>query len=141
MDKEKNKKLGAAIRERRRKLEITQSKLSERSGVNRSHLSLIESGEHHPTKKTMQDIAKALLTTPEDLQWEGDYLAGVDSVSTTRLYPGLQQLLDDPTAVMLYNITDDERRILKTIRLQWENPSKDFFLQALLDYRRSREKR
>ncbi len=118
---------------------MTQQALADKAGINRSHLSLIETGEHHPTKRTVEEIARALKTTPEDLQWVGDYLAELDELSSQHLYPGLRELLEDPTAVMLYNITEDEKRILKSIRLQWKNPSKDFFLQALLDYRRSRE--
>ena len=141
MNKEQNKKLGAAIRERRKSLGMTQQLLSDSAGVNRSHLSLIETGEHHPSKRTMEEIARALQTTPENLEWVRDYLADLDDISNHQLYPGLRELLEDPSEVMLYSITEEEKRILKTIRLQWKNPSKKFFLQALLDYRRSREKR
>jgi len=140
MNKANSKKLGAAIREKRRACGMTQNQLSDRAGINRSHLSLIETGEHHPTHKTVSEIARVLKCTPEDLLWVGDYLADINEQTANRIYPGLRELLDDPTAVMLYNITDEEKRILKTIRLQWKNPSKEFFLQALLDYRKNRER-
>ena len=140
MNKDQNKKFGAAIRERRKSKGMTQQQLSDIAGVNRSHLSLIETGEHHPSKRTAEEIAKALDTTLEALQWAGDYLAELDELAPRQLYPGLRALLEDPTAGMLYNITEEEKRILKSIRLQWHNPSKEFFLQALVDYRRNKEK-
>ena len=139
MNKEHNKRLGAAIRERRKAKGMTQQQLSDLADVNRSHLSLIETGEHHPTKRTVEEIAKALDTTLEALEWAGDYLAELDDLAPRQLYPGLRALLEDPTAVMLYNITEEEKRVLKSIRLQWYNPSKEFFLQALVDYRRNKE--
>jgi hypothetical protein len=61
-------------------------------------------------------------------------------VSERKIYPGLKELLNDPDAITLYKITEEEQRILRSIRLQWNNPSKQFFLQALLDYRNSRKK-
>ena len=118
---------------------MTQAELSERSGINRSHLSLIESGEHRPTKDTVEAIAGALETTPEDLKWTGEYLAEMENFSDSRMYPGLRELMNDKKAMTLYKISEDEKRILRSIRLQWKNPSKQFFIDALLDYRLSRE--
>jgi transcriptional regulator with XRE-family HTH domain len=113
--------------------------LAEKAGIDRSHLSLIESGEHHPTKRTVEKIAQALDCTPEELQWTGDYLAGLSQISYRKIYPGLRELLNDADALTLYKISEEEKRALLSIRLQWNNPSKQFFIQALLDYRRSRE--
>jgi transcriptional regulator with XRE-family HTH domain len=140
MNNERQKNLGAAIRERRRALNMTQTSLADKAGINRSHLSLIETGEHRPTRKTVQEIARALDITPEALEWTGDYLAELSQVSERKIYPGLKELLNDPDAITLYKITEEEQRILRSIRLQWNNPSKQFFLQALLDYRNSRKK-
>ena len=138
--KELQRRLGGAIRERRRRLNFTQSRLAELAGVNRSHLSLIESGEHLPTKKTIAEIARALDTTPAELEWSGEFLASIAEAAEGRLYPGLAELLNDPREVMKYRITEEEKAVLKTIRLQWRNPSKQFFIDALLDYRLSRER-
>jgi transcriptional regulator with XRE-family HTH domain len=138
---DKNIRLGSAIREKRRERGFTQFDLSEKAGLDRSHLSLIESGEHHPTKRTVEKIALALDCTPEELQWTGDYLAGLSQISYRKIYPGLRELLNDADALTLYKITEEEKLALLSIRLQWNNPSKQFFIQALLDYRRSRNKR
>ncbi len=137
--RELKRRLGAAIRERRRRLSLTQADLAERAGVNRSHLSLIESGEHLPTRKTIAEIARALDTTPEELEWTGEFLENI-AAGESGLYPGLAELLQDPREVMKYRITDEEKMILRTIRLQWRNPSKQFFIDALLDYRMSKER-
>jgi len=143
MDEERyqqSRNLGAAIRERRRLLNMTQADLAKKADINRSHLSLIESGEHHPNRSTLSSLAEALDTTPDGLKYTGDYLGAVKEVSDTDIYPGLQELLNDRKEVIMYNITEEEIRILRSIRLQWKNPSKQFFLEALLDYRLSREK-
>ena len=133
-------KLGAAIRDRRRRLKLTQYLLSIKADINRSHLSLIESGEHHPTVRTINAIAEALNTTPEGLEWTGDYLATIDDVPRQKMYPGLRELFEDEKTMTLYKISPEEKRVLQSIRLQWKNPSKQFFEDALLDYRLSNKK-
>ena len=133
------KQLGAAIRERRKFLNLTQLNLAKTAGINRSHLSLIETGEHRPSKRTLSEIARALDTTAEELESTGEFLAEAARTIRGRMYPGLWELLNDPDAITLYQITEEEKRILRTIRLQWNNPSKGFFIQALLDYRNSRK--
>ena len=139
MTNDYKKQLGAAIRERRKFLNQIQSDLAKTAGINRSHLSLIETGEHRPSKRTLSEIARALDTTAEELESTGEYLADAAKTSGGRMYPGLWELLNDPDAMTLYQITEEEKHILRTIRLQWNNPSKGFFIQALLDYRNSRK--
>ena len=136
---EESTKLGAAIRDRRRRLRLTQSQLSKRADINRSHLSLIESGEHHPNARTIEAIARALNTTSEGLEWTGDYLATIDEIPKQKMYPGLRELLEDEKTMTLYKISAEEKRVLQSIRLQWKNPSKQFFEDALLDYRLSKK--
>ena len=136
---EESIKLGAAIRDRRRRLKLTQYLLSVKANINRSHLSLIESGDHHPTARTIQAIANALNTTPEGLEWTGEYLSTIDEVPKHKVYPGLRELYDDKKMMTLYKISPEEKRVLQSIRLQWKNPSKQFFEDALLDYRLSKK--
>ena len=136
---ELKRRLGAAVRERRRLKKMKQADLAEAAGINRSHLSLIESGEHRPTEDTIGKIAAALETTPENLEWTGEYLAGLSEIDGGRMYPGLAELLNDPDEIRRYKITEEEQNALRTIRLQWRNPSKQFFLEALFDYRLSQD--
>jgi hypothetical protein len=56
------------------------------------------------------------------------------------MYEGLAELLQDESQVLLMNITDEEKEILRTIRLNSRiRPSKQFFIQALLDFRKSKQ--
>jgi transcriptional regulator with XRE-family HTH domain len=52
--------LGAAIRERRTFLRISQEELAVRSGLNRTYLSDVERGARNPSIKTIEKIAQAL---------------------------------------------------------------------------------
>jgi transcriptional regulator with XRE-family HTH domain len=52
--------LGAAIREKRIALHISQEELAMRSGLHRTYLSDVERGARNPSIKTIEKIAKAL---------------------------------------------------------------------------------
>ena len=54
-------------------------------------------------------------------------------------YEGLADLLNDGDQMLLMNPTDDELAILRSIRVNpYYRPSKKFFIEALLDYRKTR---
>lgn len=54
------------------------------------------------------------------------------------VYPGLRELLDDPDERALYQITDEEEALLKSVRFQHQTfqPTKQFFVDVLRDLRR-----
>jgi transcriptional regulator with XRE-family HTH domain len=52
--------LGAAIRERRSSLQISQEELAVRAGLYRTYLSDVERGARNPSIKTIEKIAQAL---------------------------------------------------------------------------------
>jgi transcriptional regulator with XRE-family HTH domain len=52
--------LGAAIRERRTFLRMSQEELAVRSGLHRTYLSDVERGARNPSIKTIEKIAQAL---------------------------------------------------------------------------------
>jgi transcriptional regulator with XRE-family HTH domain len=52
--------LGAAIRQRRSVLRISQGELAGRSGLHRTYLSDVERGARNPSIKTIEKIAHAL---------------------------------------------------------------------------------
>jgi transcriptional regulator with XRE-family HTH domain len=52
--------LGAAIRERRSSLQISQDELAVRAGLHRTYLSDVERGARNPSIKTIEKIAHAL---------------------------------------------------------------------------------
>lgn len=52
--------LGAAIRDRRIAMHISQDQLAKRSGLHRTYLSDVERGARNPSIKTIEKIAQAL---------------------------------------------------------------------------------
>lgn len=59
--------LGAAIRERRKQLGLTQRQLAERVGTHRGYLSSIEAGRENPSWRLVGAIAEGLDVTVADL--------------------------------------------------------------------------
>ena len=61
------KVLGKNIKYHRIELGLTQEELAHKSGVYRSHLAGIETGNLNPSVKTVEKLAKALNVTVADL--------------------------------------------------------------------------
>lgn len=55
-----SRQLGQNCKGRREKLKMSQSELSERSGVAASHISYIERGRANPTLEVVEQLANAL---------------------------------------------------------------------------------
>ena len=68
-----SKKVGTLIKEARTEAGLTQEQLSERAGLQRSHISKIEAGKYAVTFETIQTIAEALGMTVDivDTRLEG----------------------------------------------------------------------
>lgn len=60
-------RVGRRLQELREKRGLNQTQLSDMAGINRSHLSQIENGAAAPRLDTIDDIAKALGITLEQL--------------------------------------------------------------------------
>ena len=61
------RKLGDAIRDRRKARKLSQEKLAERADVHRNYIGLIERGEQNITIESLVKIAKALKCKVMDL--------------------------------------------------------------------------
>ena len=134
-------KIGQRIREARRKAGLSQEALADKISVNRSYLSLVENGKSSPTFEFVEKIAKGIDLRVEDiiLGEQGRYLF-YDAEDEAPMYDGLSELLQDHHQMILMNITDEEIDVLRTIRLNSRiRPSKEFFIQALLDFRKSKQ--
>jgi len=59
--------LGAAIRVRRKILELSQEALADQAGIDRSHMGKIERGERNVTMLNVAKLADALSCKPSDL--------------------------------------------------------------------------
>ncbi len=134
-------KIGQRIREARRKAGLSQEALADKISVNRSYLSLVENGKSSPTFEFVEKIAQGIDLRVEDiiLGEQGRYLV-YDAEDEAPMYDGLSELLQDHHQMILMNITDEEIDVLRTIRLNSRiRPSKEFFVQALLDFRKSKQ--
>ncbi|WP_149830271.1 helix-turn-helix domain-containing protein [Streptomyces tailanensis] len=78
--KEQPLRVGAAVRRRRRALELTLSVVAERSGLSVPFLSQVENERARPSKPSLERIADALGTTAVELLAAADPACSVDVV-------------------------------------------------------------
>lgn len=133
-------KIGERIRSARKKAGHSQEALADRIKVNRSYLSLVENGKSSPTFEFLEKVAGGLNIAVEDLVL-GHEISGLVNVEHAQgpVYEGLAELLNDGEQMLLMNPTPEEVGILKNIRVDSRyRPSKRFFVEALLDYRKNR---
>lgn len=57
--------IGSVLRSKREDLRISQEKVAERAGVDRTYISILERGLKSPTVETLEKICAALGTLPE----------------------------------------------------------------------------
>ena len=65
MRKQIKANIGCVLRSKREKLSLSQEKLAEISGVDRSYISILERGLKSPTLETFEKICNALGILPE----------------------------------------------------------------------------
>jgi len=133
-------KIGDRIRRARKVAGRSQVELADRVKVNRSYLSLIENGKSSPTFEFLEKIADGLNITVEDLVI-GQPITGLVTLDSREgpVYEGLAELLQDEEQLLLMNPTPDETHMLRSIRVDTRyRPSKKFFVEALLDYRKNK---
>lgn len=132
--------IGARIRHARKLAGNSQEDLADRIKVNRSYLSLVENGKSSPTFEFLEKIADGLNIKVEDLVF-GQSVTGLVNMDSSEgpLYEGLAELLSDEEQMLLMNPCAEELDVLKNIRVDARyRPSKRFFVEALLDYRKNR---
>lgn len=136
--------VGISIRKARLQAQLSQEELAARAEINRTYLSQLENGRSSPTHKVLEKIAQALGL---------DTAALLPETSTARepephyeieselpVYPGLQEFLNDERTRLLMKPTPEEIDMLKGIRfLNRFSPSRELFIEILLDYRRGCE--
>jgi transcriptional regulator with XRE-family HTH domain len=133
-------RIGENIRRARKLAGQSQEGLADRIKVNRSYLSLVENGKSSPTFDFLEKVAAGLDVKVEALvlgrEGTGSFTGGFAGEPH---YEGLAELLQDDAQMLLMNPTAEELDILKNIRVDARfRPSKKFFVEALLDYRKNR---
>ena len=136
-------RIGERIRDVRHRKGLSQEELAEKADINRTYLSQLEHNKSSPTLDVVERIAAALGVTSVELMGgasgDGESRPAVE-YSSDSIHPGLQEFLDDERTRLLMNPTAAEIEILKSIRfIDSFRPSKQFFIEALFEYRRSHE--
>lgn len=132
--------VGQRIHDARKAADLSQETLAKAVKVNRSYLSLVENGRSSPTIEFLEKISGGLNLRVEELLLSPKVFRYVSlSPQHGYLYKGLQDLLADNEQLLLMNPTNEEIEILKSIQLHPDHdPTKKFFVDALLDLRRTR---
>ncbi|MFI1506399.1 helix-turn-helix domain-containing protein [Streptomyces sp. NPDC020597] len=86
--KEQPLRVGAAVRRRRRSLELTLAVVAERSGLSVPFLSQIENDRARPSTSSLEKVADALRTTAVELLAAADPACSVDVVRAEISEPG-----------------------------------------------------
>jgi transcriptional regulator with XRE-family HTH domain len=86
--KEQPLRVGAAVRRRRRSLELTLAVVAERSGLSVPFLSQIENDRARPSTGSLEKVADALRTTAVELLAAADPACSVDVVRAEVTEPG-----------------------------------------------------
>ncbi len=132
--------VGQRIYNARKAADLSQETLAKAVRVNRSYLSLVENGRSSPTIEFLEKLAGGLNIRIEELLLGSEVFRYI-SLSPRHgfLYRGLQDFLADADQMLLMNPTSEEIEILKSIQLHPDHdPTKRFFVDALLDLRRTR---
>ncbi len=135
--------VGARIRSIRVENGLSQEDLAAKAGINRTYLSQLENSKSSPTLEVLERIARAMDTAAatliSDPQTAREPEPHYEAESSEMIYSGLQEFLDDERTQLLMSPSSGEIQLLKGIRfLDRFQPSKQFFIDALFDYRRNK---
>jgi len=134
------------IRKARVLARLSQEELAKQAGINRTYLSQLENGHSSPTLDILEKIARALGMNPTELLAEApparEPEPPYEMDPNSPVYPGLLEFLSDERTRLLMKPTADEIEALHGIRfLNRFSPSKELFIEILLDYRRRKSER
>ena len=91
------KRVGKAIKQIRKKRELSQYQLAHESGISQQHISNLENGKRLPRIDVILSLANALNVTVNDILKEAQIMPGdlYDGLEAGQLYQMFRQLSDD----------------------------------------------
>ncbi|MFB7517143.1 helix-turn-helix domain-containing protein [Streptomyces sp. NPDC056144] len=89
MDEKEAPRVGAAVKRRRRTLQLTLAVVAQRSGLSVPFLSQIENERARPSRRSLELVAEALGTTAGELLAEAEASRTVDVVRADERLPGM----------------------------------------------------
>jgi transcriptional regulator with XRE-family HTH domain len=124
---------GPVIRERRRKLDLTQEDLARRIETSVPYVGLLETGRRHPSDKVVVKLAAALALDPRELFFLANpgtkhLISQEQKSSEASAWDGF---VNDEGLRKLHDITDQEMQTLSQVALMGEVLSSRDFLFIL----------
>jgi transcriptional regulator with XRE-family HTH domain len=120
---------GQVIRERRRKLDLTQQELARRIETSVPYITLLETGARHPSDKVVHKLAEALALDPRELFFlaNPETKALISQEQRTSEASAWDAFAKDEDLRKLNHITDQEMQTLSHVALMGEvRSSRDF---------------
>ncbi len=120
---------GQVIRERRRKLDLTQQDLAQRIEISMPYVALLETGARHPSDKVVRKLAAALALDPRELFFlaNPETKALISQEQKTIEASAWDGFAKDESLRKVHNITDQEMQTLSRVALMGEvRSSRDF---------------
>jgi transcriptional regulator with XRE-family HTH domain len=120
---------GQVIRERRRKLDLTQQELARRIETSVPYIALLETGARHPSDKVVRKLAQALALNPRELFFlaNPETKALMSQEQKTTETSAWDAFVKDESLRNLHDITDQEMQTLSQVALMGEvRSSRDF---------------
>jgi len=120
---------GQVIRERRRKLDMTQEELARRIQASNPYIGLLESGKRHPSEKIVIKVAQALGLDPRDLFFLANprtktLISHEQKAGEASAWDGF---IRDENLRKVHDITDQEMHTLSQVAMMGEvRSSRDF---------------
>jgi transcriptional regulator with XRE-family HTH domain len=120
---------GRIIRERRRKLDLTQHELAARIETSAPYIALLETGARHPSDNVVRKLAAALGLDPRELFFLANpetktLISPEQEIGEASVWDGF---VKDEGLRKLHNITDQEMQTLSQVAMMGEvRSSRDF---------------
>ena len=124
---------GQVIRERRRKLDLTQQELARRIEMSMPYVALLETGARHPSDKVVVKLAEALALDPRELFFLAnpetkELVSKEQRSSEASAWDGF---VKDENLRKVHDITDQEMQTLSQVAMMGEARSSRDFLFIL----------
>lgn len=120
---------GAAIRERRRQLDLTQEEVGKRIGTSTPYIGHLESGKRHPSEKVIARLSDVLGLPSRDLFFLANPGARelIDISENGRRRSSWEEFRGDPRMRRAHRISADEMDLLERVAAMGEvRATRDF---------------
>jgi transcriptional regulator with XRE-family HTH domain len=130
MARPKERSFGQVIRERRRRLNLTQQEVARRIKASTPYIGHLESGKRHPSDKVLGQLAEVLALDPRELFFLGnpaalEFVRPKDKLTKQSAW---EQFRKDARFRRVHNVSDEEVDLLSRVAMIGEIKSpRDFF--------------